>query len=120
MDPKLWLSKAREDLEVARVLLDKGYLDAAAFHAHQCAEKALKALYVSLRRTPPPKIHNLLHLAREVGVIELIRHDAVLLQGDYIAARYPVLPSPGYTREDVIAKIAAAERIFRVCSEKIL
>jgi len=57
-----WLSKARTDLVLATVVLERdreglaGW--AAAFHAHQAAEKALKAVLVA-RDEDPPRIHNL-------------------------------------------------------------
>jgi HEPN domain-containing protein len=57
-----WLSKARTDLVLATVVLerDREGLEgwAAAFHAQQAAEKALKAVLVA-RGEDPPRIHNL-------------------------------------------------------------
>lgn len=45
-----WLRRARSDLQLGRVALrSKGVLpEDACFHAQQCAEKALKALLLSL------------------------------------------------------------------------
>ena len=57
-----WLSKARTDLVLATVVLerDREGLEgwAAAFHAQQAAEKALKAVLVAVGEDPP-RIHNL-------------------------------------------------------------
>lgn len=57
-----WLSKARTDLVLATVVLerDREGLEgwAAAFHAQQAAEKALKAVLVA-QAVDPPRIHNL-------------------------------------------------------------
>lgn len=44
-----WISRAREDLEAARVSIQHGrLLHVACFHAQQAAEKAIKAAYVWL------------------------------------------------------------------------
>jgi len=51
-----WLSKARTDLALATIVLEKGPdMDAwvCCFHAQQAAEKALKAVLVALGREPP-------------------------------------------------------------------
>jgi HEPN domain-containing protein len=36
-----WLIFARENLVVARIVLDEGIYNQACFHAQQCVEKAL-------------------------------------------------------------------------------
>lgn len=59
-----WLSKARTDLTVARVVLEQGPdMDpwVCCFHAQQAAEKALKAVIVA-QGAEPPFIHNLVAL----------------------------------------------------------
>lgn len=60
-----WLSKARTDLALATVVLEKGPdMDpwAGCYHAQQAAEKALKAVLVA-RGTEPPYTHDLGALA---------------------------------------------------------
>jgi HEPN domain-containing protein len=57
-----WLAKARTDLALATVVLERGLAEmegwAAAFHAQQAAEKALKAILIA-RGQEPPHIHSL-------------------------------------------------------------
>ena len=56
-----WMSKARTDLALARVILEKGPdMDpwVCCFHAQQAAEKAMKAVLVS-RGIEPPYTHDL-------------------------------------------------------------
>jgi HEPN domain-containing protein len=43
-----WLKQAERDLGLAEVAANAGYHEGAAFHAQQCAEKAVKALVQSL------------------------------------------------------------------------
>lgn len=59
-----WLSRARQDLRAAQVLLaaDPPLLGDAAFHCQQCVEKALKAL-LTHHEHPFPKTHDIGQLA---------------------------------------------------------
>lgn len=85
-----WLRAAEDDIEDAKTLLRAGRYAGAAFHAHQAAEKALKAAIIELKRELPPKIHNLIALARRLGVddeeiLEALRR----LNPHYRVSRYP-------------------------------
>jgi hypothetical protein len=52
--------------------------------------KALKALYIELKREFPPKTHSLLRLSDELGIEDDEVIDAVLdLNPEYIVTRYP-------------------------------
>jgi HEPN domain-containing protein len=71
-DPELseevsrWLRYAREDLEVAEMVIEhEQALRAACFHAQQCAEKAIKASLIFLG-TPFRKVHDLELLSQEL------------------------------------------------------
>ena len=58
--PLAWLQRARSDLQLGRAALNTpGVLpEDAAFHAQQCAEKALKALLLH-HEVAFPKTHNI-------------------------------------------------------------
>ena len=59
-----WLEFADVDLRAAGKLGDDEYLSrATAFHAHQCAEKSIKAI-LELRGERVPKIHTTLGFSR--------------------------------------------------------
>ena len=71
-DPELseevsrWIRYAREDLEVAEMIIEhEQAYRVACFHAQQCAEKAIKASLVFLRRRFR-KVHDLELLGREL------------------------------------------------------
>ena len=111
-----WLRAAEDDLEDARVLLRAGRYAGAAFHAHQAAEKALKAVIIAVRRELPPRIHNLLELARILGIedeqlIEALRR----LNPHYRVARYPDaangVPMEVYSRSIASELVSLAERV---------
>jgi HEPN domain-containing protein len=61
-----WLARADRDLEAARIIRGQGtpYLDIAAFHCQQAAEKAIKGLLV-LNDTRFTKTHDLVALIEQ-------------------------------------------------------
>jgi HEPN domain-containing protein len=89
-----WLKRARSDLQLGRAALDtKGVLpEDAAFHAQQCAEKALKALLLH-REAAFPKTHAievLLDLLKTHGMNIPKGVDESFELSDYAAqTRYP-------------------------------
>ena len=84
-----WLSQAERDLEQAHRSREAGHHEWACFAAHQCAEKAVKALHLHLgqeawghvvsrllRDLPEPPSERLVDVGR-------------VLDGFYIPTRYP-------------------------------
>ena len=51
--PNAWLSQAENDLALARLACENGYLAQACFFASQAAEKALKSALLELGLAPP-------------------------------------------------------------------
>ncbi len=109
-----WLRAAEENLRDAEVLMAGGRY--AAFCAHQAAEKALRAAVIELRRKLPPGTHNLLVLARELGVedeemLERLR----LLNPHYVVSRYPdaanAVPGDVYSRRLAGELVGAARAV---------
>jgi len=83
-----WLKQAEAELQVAREL-GHGHYYIGAFACHQAIEKAMKAAYIQLKRSMPPKTHNLLELAKELGGAETVLSDVRLLNPEYVVSRYP-------------------------------
>ena len=84
-----WLEIAAEDLDVAEAMARSGRYLYAGFEAQQAAEKALKAVLQEAERVPP-KIHNLVTLARESGMdMQELLDRLATLSAYYIATRYP-------------------------------
>lgn len=63
-NPNTWLNKASHDLRGAKVLLREKINDLAVYHAHQCAEKALKSFLV-FKHCPIQKTHDLVLLTEK-------------------------------------------------------
>ena len=59
----LW-EQALEDLKTAEVLIDADRYYASVFFSQQAAEKALKALYIEVKKELPPKTHSLIRLPK--------------------------------------------------------
>ncbi|MDA8346854.1 MAG: HEPN domain-containing protein [Thermaerobacter sp.] len=84
-----WLEIAAEDLDAAGAMLRSGRCLYAGFEAQQAAEKALKAVLQEAARVPP-KIHNLVALARDAGMdVQELLDRLATLSAYYIATRYP-------------------------------
>ncbi len=113
-----WITKAEGDLEAAQLLLEAGAtgpLDAAAFHAQQCAEKYLKAL-LCFRGDDVPRIHDieaLLTRARLWGRLEIAVEESRILTDYATVTRAPGDYEP-VTREEAAHAIELAIRIRAV------
>jgi len=84
-----WLRYAGEDVETARVTLAGRRWAATSIHAQQAAEKALKAVWVEARGTPPPRIHDLVRLAEDAQVPAAWLEETDALSRAYLVSRYP-------------------------------
>ncbi|RLI98166.1 MAG: DNA-binding protein [Candidatus Aenigmatarchaeota archaeon] len=107
---KAWLEKAEEDLVTAKVNLENKRYDAAAFFAHQAAEKALKALYI-LRFKKLWKTHDLVALLVKLKGGKRLLRFCDELNRHYIETRYPT--GAEYTERIAAKAVRMAERVVR-------
>jgi HEPN domain-containing protein len=107
-----WLTEAEESLRVAEHLVEKADYSYALFFGHLAVEKSLKALYALRFKEHAPPIHNLLRLARAVGLeLDEARADALIrITAFNIEARYPDMKrdfrracTPEYTAHQMAA-----------------
>lgn len=98
-----WRDGAKEDMDVAGVLLEKDRRRHSLFFAHLALEKALKALVCRQTQDTPPRIHNLLQLARlaELSLTQEQEKVLAVMNRFCLEGRYPdrggVPPSPTAT-----------------------
>ena len=85
---KNWMEKAENDLKRAKLLFYSDDFEGCAFHAHQAAEKALKALYI-LKFRRLWKIHDLKELGLKLGAESRILEACKRLNPHYVETRYP-------------------------------
>lgn len=108
---RYWARIAKDDIRVARHLLDAGDRLHAMFFCHLAVEKMLKALFVKNTGSPPPPTHHLPRLAME-STLALSEEDVEFLNELLrfnIEARYP-------KDRDRIRKVCTAqysEGVFR-------
>ena len=91
---KLWMGAAYEDLEDAKIALERKRWFRAAFFSQQAVEKALKALFFIVRREEPPKIHTVTELylmLKEAGfsLPKDLEEKIYVLNKYYTVTRYP-------------------------------
>jgi len=111
-----WLSRASEDIRAAKhdLTAQPPLLNDVAFHAQQCAEKAMKALLVHHER-PFRKTHNLTELGGAVARLvperaELMRTASLMTEYAW-RFRYPGdLATVSYA--DALAALDTAERVL--------
>ncbi len=122
-EARRWLRTAETDLRAARILAREGEYALSCFHAHQCGEKALKALWYA--RDSSPWGHSLVKLLRELeevapelylGLKDLLEA-AATLDKYYIPTRYPnglpdLTPDEVYTRREAEEALDLAERFY--------
>ena len=121
-----WMRQARLDLDHARLAAREGHLEWAVFAARQAAEKACKALHMSLGGDAWG--HDLTAL---LGALPEERHAsddlvdrAKALDKHYIPSRYPNgfdqgTPRDHYTEREADTAIADAEAILEFCARSI-
>lgn len=122
-----WLEKAAEDLTVAHLVFNEGYMAHACFLAQQCIEKSLKA-YLLYSSSTYPRTHKLVDLLGQCENLEpafsQFQSDCIVVDQYYIPTRYPNgvpggLPggTPGQTEAQESLDIA--ERILRFVTTRL-
>lgn len=121
-----WLRQAKKDLGHARKSLDMEDYEWSCFSAQQSAEKAVKALYESLRgHAHGHSVSTLLErLPKAVRPDTSLIGEAKLLDRHYIPTRYANshpqgAPMDYYTKRDALEAVGIAERIQKYCEDRI-
>ena len=121
-----WLRMAERDLGLAEVAAREGYHEGAAFHAQQCAEKALKSVVESLHGSA--RGHSakeiLRHLQGPVKVPPELLIAATELDSVYVTSRYPNgypagSPDEYFFEKDSTELIGYARKILNWCRSQI-
>ncbi|MHB1768352.1 MAG: HEPN domain-containing protein [Phycisphaerae bacterium] len=124
-DPAIWMQFATENVLVARMGLENGWLNSCLQNAQQAVEKALKAL--TLSRNPSVKrTYNIRELVQGLGhvgiVVGLTDDECELLDAIYFPSKYPPDSALPYSLPDAAVCgqcLKIAERVL-AAAEKIL
>jgi len=115
-DPIEWVNRAEEDYQLARVSLQRKLplTYGATFHAQQCAEKYVKALF-TLRQIAFPRTHDLAALyalCQQNGIILPVSEDNLeKLSAFGVEVRYPGM-RPTFDEAKEALQIAKSVRRF--------
>ena len=118
-----WLTRAEDDLRVARYLLtmEEPPPESVGFHAQQCAEKALKC-YLTLHSIPFEYRHDLSYLIDLCSPLdegfERFRAEADELTPYAVEFRYPDA-LPGIPLSSARTAVSTAEHIFAFVKEQV-
>jgi HEPN domain-containing protein len=122
-DWRAWIAKAANGLLNIENNLQAATIpwDTVCFHAHQAAEKSLKALLISLGEAAP-RMHDLaalLGLCSAAGAsIEDLYEDCARLQPYAVLTRYPGSPFEPDAEESRLAA-DAARRVFDAAAKTL-
>lgn len=85
-----WLGFARQDLQVAELVMQENLFNQVCFHSQQCAEKSLK-VWLAKQGKNIPRIHQMADLLTLIpeSMIGNFRERLLLLDRFYIPTRYP-------------------------------
>ena len=119
--PEAWLKQAHNDLALARLVKDNGFMAQACYHASQAAEKALKGALLELEIEPPHTnvLNDLVQRLGNEGVNMTTLEDLPLrgLSRMAIQSRYPVDTTPPadlFDLADAEQAIKTAEAVLNV------
>ncbi|MGL4943172.1 MAG: HEPN domain-containing protein [Thermoguttaceae bacterium] len=102
-----WLESADYDLDTAKALLKTKRYVYVGFMCHLTIEKALKAVVMRDTQTMPPKIHNLIQLARMSDIFDKLTEE----QKSFLYELTPLHIEARYqTYKDVVASTMNRKR----------
>ncbi len=108
-----WLAIAEDDFAAARDLLATGHFGHVAVSCQQSLEKTVKGLLVEKTGELPPRTHDLLRLARLLGLDLSADHEQLLadLTALYLGVRYPDMGAPALAEHEAAGLMAATGEV---------
>jgi HEPN domain-containing protein len=120
-----WMDQADRDLSRAAIDIEYEYWEWACFTAQQAAEKAVKALLMSLGYSVwGHAITPMLRHLEQIAVPTALITHAQLLDAHYIPTRYPNgfaegKPADYYNEQKAKEAVSAATEIIRFCQDHL-
>ncbi len=126
LEYEIWLEFAADDLKMAQLALGEELYNQVCFHADQCVEKTLKAIYIHQGK-PYPRTHKLADLLSHLPKKELkgLHEQIADLDRFYIPTRYPdALPGSLVdsmpSEDDAREAMETAETVFKQVRGKLI
>ena len=116
-----WRSGALDDIETARVLIDKNRLVHGLFFCHLVIEKIVKAHVVKYTNDIAPRSHNLIHLSEKANLIFREEDEILLgiLMKYQLQGRYPDYNPIPPNKDKAIAYLLKTERLLAWLKAKL-
>lgn len=112
-----------EDLKAAELNLGSRLFYVCAFLSQQAAEKALKALYIEVKREPQPRTHDLTELGTSLQVPVDIMDILIELNPVFVVSRYPDaangIPARMYNERLASSHLDQARRVIEWARERL-
>lgn len=115
---KRWWSKAKDDLEKARILFNNKKYDGAVFYCQQSIEKALKSLFLK-KNNKIKKIHDLIELGKDVKLPDNLLDYCKEITQSYVYSRYPDIEEPKDIKEISLSFIKNTGDILKWIEEQL-
>jgi HEPN domain-containing protein len=122
-EAKRWWSQGLEDLKATELNLGSRLFYVCAFFSQQAAEKALKALYIEVKREPQPRTHDLTELGTSLQVPADIMDILIELNPVFVVTRYPDaangIPARMYNERLASSHLDQARRVIEWARERL-
>ena len=118
----LWKAQAEHDLFAAEENLKIKLFDICLIQCEQAVEKILKALFIKVKKTEPPKTHNLEILLDEFEAIKELKEFITQIDMYYFTLRYPSMaddvPYSLVSEADAVKGLDNARLVFARIKEE--
>jgi len=116
-----WRSGVLDDIETARVLIDKNRLVHGLFFCHLVIEKIIKAHVVKFTHEIAPRSHNLIHLSEKANLIFGEEDENLLgiLMKYQLQGRYPDYNPTAPNKDKTIDYLLKTEKLLAWLEAKL-
>jgi len=118
------LRQAQNDLEFARLGLERGFFAQVCFQCQQISEKALKSIHYGELRKRLVVGHSLVELSHGLNLPTGLTDNLAVLDQYYIPTRYPnglpgSTPYEVYTGAQATAAVGVAEQVVTLAEQRL-
>ncbi|MBU8914120.1 MAG: HEPN domain-containing protein [Spirochaetales bacterium] len=119
-----WLRQAENDLEFARLGVEREFYAQVCFQCQQVCEKALKSIHYGERGERIVVGHSLIELVQKLDLPDGLRDDLAVLDQYYIPTRYPnglpgSTPYEVYTQAQASGAVKIAETVIAIARDRL-
>ena len=119
-----WLRQAENDLEFARLGVERKFYAQVCFQCQQVCEKALKSIHYGERGERIVVGHSLIELVEKLDLPDVLREDLAVVDQYYVPTRYPnglpgSTPYEVYTQAQASGAVKIAETVIAIARDRL-